>query len=175
MADTLKIIKCPACGKDMEKVFIKDANVYIDICTEGCGGMLFDNRELEKFDEPKENADEILNKVADKEFAPVDEHQYRICPVCKAIMTKMGAGKGGVQIDVCSVCGAKFLDHGELEKIRDASNKTIEVSIQNQIKYETLEKQSEYETIGPLGMFIRDNIKITNGRQAVEDFIRKFV
>lgn len=80
-----------------------------------------------------------------------------------------------VYIDVCSVCGAKFLDNGELEKIRDASNKTIEESIQNQIKYETLEKQSEYETIGPLGMFIRDNIKITNGRQAVEDFIRKFV
>ena len=30
----------------------------------------------------------------------------------------MGAGSAGVQIDVCNVCGAKFLDNGELQKIR---------------------------------------------------------
>ena len=32
----------------MEKIFISDANINVDICLNGCGGILFDNRELEK-------------------------------------------------------------------------------------------------------------------------------
>ena len=175
MADTKEIINCPACGKEMEKVFIKDANVNIDICTEGCGGMLFDNREFEKFDEKHENADEILNKVAGKEFTPVDENKYRVCPVCRAIMVKMGASQGNIQIDVCNVCGAKFLDHGELEKIRNASDKEYQETTQYKILSDKLEQQTEYEAIGTLGMFVRDHVRITSGRQAVEDFIRKYV
>ena len=59
MADNKEIIKCPACGEDMVKVLIPDLNIYVDICLNGCGGMLFDNRELEKFDEPHENIDDI--------------------------------------------------------------------------------------------------------------------
>lgn len=51
MADTLKALKCPACGKDMEKVFIPNLGINLDICTDGCGGIYFDNREFERFDE----------------------------------------------------------------------------------------------------------------------------
>ena len=39
MADTLKPIKCPACGNTMEKVFIPSAGINLDICTDGCGGI----------------------------------------------------------------------------------------------------------------------------------------
>ena len=131
--------------------------------------------ELEKFDEKHENASEILAKVTGKEFTPVDESKYRVCPVCGAIMVKMGAAHGGVQIDVCNRCGAKFLDHGELEKIRKASDKEYRESSQYQVASEQLEKLTEAETIGSLGTFVRDYVKITNGRQLVEDFIRKFV
>ena len=159
----------------MEKVFIKDANVNIDICTEGCGGMLFDNRELEKFDEKHENADEILNKVAGKEFNPVDKSKYRICPVCGTIMVKMGAAHGGVQIDVCNKCGEKFLDHGELEKIRNTSDKEYQETSQYQVVNEQLEKLTEVETVGSLGALVREHVKISGGRQAVEDFIRKYI
>ena len=49
--DTLETIKCPACGKEMEKVFIKSEGINIDICTEGCGGIFFDNREFDTFNE----------------------------------------------------------------------------------------------------------------------------
>lgn len=175
MADTKEIINCPACGKEMEKVFINGANVNIDICTDGCGGILFDNRELEKFDENHENADEILNKVAGKNFAPVDKNKYRICPVCGSIMTKMGAALGEVQIDLCNMCGAKFLDHGELEKIREVSGKQYEESSQNKIIGENLEKESEREAIGLVGMFVRDHIKVSDGRQAVENFVKRYI
>ena len=55
MADTLQKIKCPACGKEMEKVFIPSEGINFDICTQGCGGIFFDNRELDKFDEKDED------------------------------------------------------------------------------------------------------------------------
>lgn len=118
MADTLKKVECPACESEMKKVFIENCGISIDICTEGCGGIFFDNRELNKFDDYNENADIILNELKDKEFNKVDEREIRICPVCNVPMVKMGAGRAGVEIDVCNTCGAKFLDNGELEKIR---------------------------------------------------------
>ena len=45
-ADTLEKIICPGCGKEMKKIFLNGQNVYIDICLDGCGGILFDNREF---------------------------------------------------------------------------------------------------------------------------------
>ena len=119
MADTMKKIECPACGKEMKKIYIEDASACVDICTQGCGGIYFDNREFEKFDEPNESVDAILAELEGKEFEFVDEREVRICPVCNIPMVKMGSGRTGVQIDVCNNCGAKFLDNGELQKIRE--------------------------------------------------------
>ncbi len=175
MADTKEIIKCPACGSEMKKVYIEGANVNIDICTDGCGGMLFDNREFEKFDAKDENADKILNEVKGKIFASVDEKKHRVCPVCNSIMVKMGAANGEVQIDVCNVCGAKFLDHGELEKIREVSDKEYEETPKNKIIYSQLEKEAPRESVGSLGLFLKDHVKITGGRKEVENFIKKYL
>ena len=120
MSDNKEVITCPACGNYMQKIFMPEASVNIDICLEGCGGILFDNREFQKFDEPHEKIDEILDAIKDKTFIKVDESETRTCPLCNVPMVKMGAGSAGVQIDVCNVCGAKFLDNGELQKIRTA-------------------------------------------------------
>jgi Zn-finger nucleic acid-binding protein len=122
MADTTNIIKCPACGKVMEKIYIPDAGVNIDICLDGCGGIFFDNRELEKFDGKNENIDKLIKSIDGKEFIPVNDNELRLCPVCGAAMLKMGAAEGTVQIDVCQACGGKFLDNGELQKIRKYRN-----------------------------------------------------
>ena len=105
----------------MVKVFDKEKGINIDICLNGCGGILFDNREFEKFDESHENADEILNAIKERKFAKVDESEIRVCPICNVPMVKMGAGTGGVEIDICNTCGAKFLDNGELEKVREGA------------------------------------------------------
>jgi Zn-finger nucleic acid-binding protein len=49
----------------------------------------------------------------------VDEDAVRICPACGAKMVKNStSAKGEITIDECYTCGAKFLDHGELTKIR---------------------------------------------------------
>lgn len=121
MADTKKIINCPACDCEMKKIVVPEVNTCIDICIDGCGGIFFDNRELEKFDEPHENADEILKAVEGRTFKSVDTEGVRSCPVCGIQMTKMGAANGNVEIDVCNQCGGKFLDNGELQKIRNGA------------------------------------------------------
>ena len=90
---------------------------------------IWDNMRFSLYDEETENADAILNEAKGKDFIKVDESKCRICPACNSIMVKNGA-KGGVKIDVCNVCGAKFLDHGELEKIRDASRQSREEGLQ---------------------------------------------
>lgn len=119
MADSKETLICPACGREMEKIFIKEHNINLDICLEGCGGIFFDNREFERFDEQHENIDDILKAIENKEFEKTDESKQRMCPVCSSIMVKnYASAKHEVQIDCCYSCGGKFLDNGELTKIR---------------------------------------------------------
>ncbi len=119
MADNHEIINCPACGCKMEKVQVPDAGIQVDVCLNGCGGIYFDNRELEKVDEKHENIDAILDVIASKSFKYVDTTKQRICPVCNTPMVKHYMSvKKEVEIDDCYGCGGKFLDNGELQKIR---------------------------------------------------------
>ena len=119
MADNKEIIKCPACGCEMEKVYVPDAGIYVDICLNGCGGIYFDNRELDKVDEKQESISAILDAINNKNFKYVDTTEKRICPVCHTPMVKhFMSAKKEVEIDDCYKCGGKFLDNGELQKIR---------------------------------------------------------
>lgn len=119
MADSLNTLTCPACGKVMEKVFIPSQGINIDICTNGCGGIFFDNREFDKFDEQHEDVSEILKNITGKSFEPVDSSKDRICPSCGSKMVKNHTSvKGEIEVDDCYVCGGKFLDNDELQKIR---------------------------------------------------------
>lgn len=119
MADTKENLICPACKKQMKKIFIEEHNFYVDVCLDGCGGIFFDNRELEHFDEEHEPVDAILNLVEGREFLRVDTELKRICPNCNSVMIKNGVqGCDELIIDHCYACGAKFLDNGELQKLR---------------------------------------------------------
>ena len=60
MADNLEIINCPACGKEMQKVFMPSAGINLDVCVNGCGGIYFDNREFKKFDEQHEDIEPLV-------------------------------------------------------------------------------------------------------------------
>lgn len=119
MSDTLQTIKCPACNKEMVKVFVPEEGINVDICLNGCGGIYFDNREFNKFDEKAESIDEILKAIEGKTFATVDESLPRSCPVCGSKMVKnYSSANRTIQIEECYSCGGKFLDNGELQKIR---------------------------------------------------------
>lgn len=141
MSESFNTLKCPACQKDMKKVFIPKEGVNIDICLDGCGGMYFDNRELKYVDEQNESIDEILNSIQKKKFTPTDQNNHRTCPACGARMVKnFTSCKKQIQIDECYACGGKFLDSNELQILR--------------AEYPTEEERSEdmiklmYSTVG---------------------------
>ncbi len=113
-------IMCPACGKKMEKVYMSEQNVYLDVCINGCGGIFFDNNELKKFDEKNENISELVEIYKDKEFKKVNGDEDRICPVCGWKMVKHYAStKHELLLDECYDCGGIFLDYNELTKMRE--------------------------------------------------------
>lgn len=169
MSDNKQTINCPACGKEMVKVFDKEKGLNIDICLNGCGGIFFDNRELEKFDVAHENADEILNAIKGKEFAKVDESDVRVCPICNIPMVKMGSGRGGVEIDVCNNCGAKFSDNGELEIVRKGANADwSQVEAMMDLIY-----QEDLENV--LGKNPHEVIKSSPRRQFFENLVTDFL
>ncbi len=119
MADNLEIISCPACGKEMQKVFMPSAGINLDVCVDGCGGIYFDNREFKKFDEGHEDIEPLVNVLQGNEYKVIDSSETRICPVCKMKMVKnFASAKHEVQVDECYGCGGKFLDYSELDKIR---------------------------------------------------------
>ena len=150
MSDIKEIINCPACGTEMKKVFIKDANCNVDICVDGCGGIFFDNREFKKFDESFENIDEITASYKNKNYSKVNEEKERICPVCDAVMLKHFASSNNeVEIDECYTCGGIFLDYGELEKIRKQFDTEGERSEAFKTAFEKVHDISEFKDYKP--------------------------
>lgn len=145
MADSKEILTCPACGEKMEKFFIKRANCNIDICTNGCGGIFFDNREFKIFDEKTESIDEIKKALEGKTFKTIDETYKRICPACGMKMVKNSTSiNGDVIVDECYRCGGKFLDYKELDKIR-AEFSTDETRSQAVVDYLKKNMGAEFE------------------------------
>lgn len=120
MADNLEEISCPACGKNMHKVFMSEQNLNLDVCLDGCGGIYFDNREFKKFDEKAEDITPLQNAYQGKSFKTVDDNEMRVCPVCSTKMVKhFSSSKQEIQVDECYACGGIFLDYSELERIRE--------------------------------------------------------
>ena len=125
--DNYNDINCPACGQEMVEVFVASANKKVDICVHGCGGIFFDNREFSHFDEKHEDIQEILDEIEGKTFIKVDDSESRICPVCGADMIKnFVSTRKEIQVDDCYSCGGKFLDNGELQKIREQYESDVE-------------------------------------------------
>ena len=89
-----------------------------------------------------------------------------ICPVCNVPMVEMGAGKSSVKIDCCNGCGAKFLENGELQKIRAAEKTNNEEDILLQDLYECFFEDATH------GFAPK---KSSPRRQAFENFIRRFI
>lgn len=150
MTDSLDIIKCPACGCEMQKVFIPEKAINIDICTNGCGGIFFDNTEIQEFSGENENLSEIKKLFESKNYMPVDETKTRICPACNTPMAKTNAL--GIQIDTCYNCGAIFLDNGEFEQVRTKFKKRkkvpqVNLNQNSDIKLEEFYRDAQQEQL----------------------------
>ncbi len=99
-------------------------DVAVDVCKGGCGGIWFDQFELEKFDEPHESAGESLLDIERDESIIVDHTKRLKCSKCDDIMMMRHffSVKKGVEVDECPSCGGFWLDAGELRKIRSLFN-----------------------------------------------------
>jgi len=112
-------VKCPACANDMTQVEVQ--NVTLDVCKGGCGGIWFDWFELNRIDEPHESLGADMLHVPVDAAVKVDHDQKRHCPRCDnmPMMRHFASVKREFQLDECPRCAGYFLDHGELNRIRD--------------------------------------------------------
>lgn len=138
-SDSTDILICPVCQRTMTKIFLQELNFNVDICTDGCGGIFFDNREFEKVRTPDINISTITN-ATQKNYSVTYSNLPKTCPACKTKMVKTFVGKDRIEIDVCSVCGGKFLDSNELELIRatylgNYEKSIVEFAIKNQKEF----------------------------------------
>ncbi len=121
-------MKCPACENHLSPV--KAGNLLVDVCLGGCGGIWFDNFELQKLDDPEELAGNLLVRVnvADRKEIAANPSKKRQCPKCGDIvmMRHFFSSKRSVEVDECPNCAGYWLDAGELALIREEHQAEIE-------------------------------------------------
>ena len=111
-------MNCPACEHELSEVNVGD--IKLDVCQGGCGGLWFDNFELQKVDESHEHTGEKLLDIKRNPDVRIDNEMKRQCPRCSDIkmMRHFFTVKQKVTIDECAQCGGVWLDVGELAMIR---------------------------------------------------------
>ena len=92
-------MKCPACERDLKQLTVAD--VTVDVCHGGCGGIWFDQFELRKFDEPHEAEGEQLLGIAKDSSVSVDRTKRTKCPKCahSVMMRHFFSVKREVEVD----------------------------------------------------------------------------
>jgi uncharacterized protein len=111
-------MKCPACFNELTELQV--GHLVLDACQGGCGGIWFDNFELQKVDEEGETAGEPLLYLKRDECIVVDPSRKRDCPRCAGMKLHRHffSAKRRVEVDQCPNCGGYWLDAGELALIR---------------------------------------------------------
>lgn len=109
---------CPACDRSLTRA--EAADLEVDVCRDGCGGVWFDAFELEKVDERHESAGTALLDVEREPDVAVDRDRPRDCPSCgEAVMHRhFFTVKREVEVDECPACAGVWLDAGELGAVR---------------------------------------------------------
>jgi Zn-finger nucleic acid-binding protein len=111
-------MKCPVCENNLTPV--QAGSVTVDVCLGGCGGIWFDNFELQKLDEPQEMAGQMLVNLKKRPDLEIDYSQRRKCPRCHVVMMRhFFSPRRRVEVDECPSCGGYWLDAGELALIRE--------------------------------------------------------
>jgi uncharacterized protein len=92
----------------------------LDVCYRGCGGIWFDQTEVERTD-PR--ASISLHTVWRDPNTKVSLTQSRLCPRCpnQLLERKIFSELVRVEVDQCPSCGGLWLDEGEFTRIYKAS------------------------------------------------------
>jgi Zn-finger nucleic acid-binding protein len=109
---------CPACGHPLSPRHV--GHTTVDACVNGCGGIWFDNFELQRLDDPADpGADSLLSIPIDPKVH-VDHKMKRHCPRCEnqVMRRRFFSRKREIEVDECPACAGVWLDAGELAQIR---------------------------------------------------------
>lgn len=110
---------CPACARSLSRKTVAD--VTVEVCEGGCGGVWFDRLELEKVDEARESAGAaLLDVLRDADARPDRGESSRACPRCGDMVMHRHffTVKREIEVDECPGCGGVWLDAGELARLR---------------------------------------------------------
>lgn len=139
---------CPACGRELTEINFN--GLVTDICQNGCAGIWFDKKELDKVDEKHEREGLILLSVKKDPSVQVNHQEERFCPRCKDVKMRkhFWSVKAQVEIDECDKCKGIWLDDGELEKIRSLYENQAEKDADaakhfRQLSYELFNKEDK--------------------------------
>jgi uncharacterized protein len=102
--------------------------IEIDVCP-ACGGVWLDAAELAKIDD---NFFVDVERMELLKAAPTAEDHPLRCRRCASAPTLEKVhprGHKGLIIDKCPACQGFWLDRGELEKLRDVSDKLLVASL----------------------------------------------
>jgi Zn-finger nucleic acid-binding protein len=109
-------MECPACRRELTTMTVAD--VTVDVCAGGCGGMWFDDFELKKVEDADRSAGHELLQVARDPGVAVDPEAKRECPRCGIpLMRHFESFERKVTLDECGSCAGVWLDAGELGTI----------------------------------------------------------
>jgi Zn-finger nucleic acid-binding protein len=110
-------MNCPSCPNELTQVTVE--GVILDYCNGGCGGIWFDDKELEKFDRLNESVSFDVLKGEGGLNVVVDYSKARSCPRCQLELQRHYYDKQReILIDECASCKGVWLDPGELNHLR---------------------------------------------------------
>jgi len=111
-------IDCPACHRPLTILAV--GRTLIDVCHAGCGGIWFDQFELQRFDEHHEGEGRLATHIERDPDVTRDPAQRLRCPRCRDVVLRRHffSVKQQVEVDSCPGCGGYWLDHGELGRLR---------------------------------------------------------
>ena len=129
MVELLTKTACPACGKEMRTLYVPDADINVDVCINGCGGVYFSKKEIWNFDNIKNSVDTILSQIKRRHLTEENENSARKCPSCGAKMVKFGIDGTDVQMDMCYSCGGRFLNYDALTRLCNTEHNIFDEQI----------------------------------------------
>lgn len=158
-------MNCPVCSKSLEAQTVAD--VTLDVCSQGCGGIWFDQFEFKKFDEKKEPDPAKKLKLPQGKSGAAHSDELHHCPKCANIpmMRYFSSVKRHVVIDQCPQCAGVWVDPGELSGIRDefdtesermkAADAVFSELFDGQIAAAKQQSQEKLATLQAMGRVVR--------------------
>lgn len=121
-------MKCPACQNPLQPKNA-GADLTLDICYGGCGGIWFDFKELERASASAPAAT-TLHAIWQLPSNNIQRAQARSCPRCaeQVLERRWFSESKAVEIDHCPNCRGVWLDAEEFSKIYDELKSTREIS-----------------------------------------------